>query len=74
MRRAGDSKGGRNIPRAVLLLARGRAEGLALFGDTPDAFLASLAPWLGFLLVGGFVLLAVQPSAGSVAQVLLAGS
>ena len=33
-----------SIPRGILLLARGRADGLRQFGDTPPAFLASLAP------------------------------
>lgn len=38
-------------------LARGRADGLLLFGDTPQAFLASLAPLLAFPIVGALLLL-----------------
>jgi hypothetical protein len=36
----------------VLRVARGRADGIALFGHTAQAFLASLAPLLAFPLVG----------------------
>ncbi|HKM64074.1 MAG TPA: hypothetical protein VJY39_16455 [Acidisphaera sp.] len=39
------------ILRAMALCARGRAEGIAMFGDTPAAFLASLAPLIAFPLV-----------------------
>jgi hypothetical protein len=42
----------------ILLLARGRADGLRHFGDTPQAFLASLAPLIAFPLVGGVLMLA----------------
>lgn len=45
----------------VLRLMRGRMDGLAEFGATPAAFLASLAPLVAFALVGA-VLLANQPS------------
>ena len=41
----------------ILLVARGRAEGLRQFGDTPQAVLAALTPLVAFLLVG--VVLAV---------------
>lgn len=37
------------VLRGMLLLARGRAEGLNCFRDTPRAFLGSLTPGLGFL-------------------------
>ncbi len=37
----------------VLLVARGRKDGLAQFGNTPQAVLAALAPLAAFLLVGG---------------------
>ena len=47
-----------SIPRGVLLLARGRADGLRQFGDTPPAFLASLAPLIAFPLVGAGLMLA----------------
>jgi len=36
----------------IALLARGRAEGLAQFGDTRQAFLASLFPLVAFPLLG----------------------
>ena len=37
------------VVRGMLLIARGRAEGLNCFRDTPQAFLASLAPGMGIL-------------------------
>ncbi|MCL2429516.1 MAG: hypothetical protein FWD12_09815 [Alphaproteobacteria bacterium] len=46
-----------NILLGVLLLARGRAEGFELFGNTTQAFLSSLAPLIAFPLVGGTLLL-----------------
>ncbi len=46
-----------NVLLGVLLLARGRADGFAAFGDSPQAFLASLAPLIAFPLVGGGLLL-----------------
>jgi hypothetical protein len=36
----------------ILRIARGRADGVACFGATPQAFLASLAPLLAFPIVG----------------------
>ncbi len=47
------------IVQGLALLGRFRADGFARFEATPQAFLASLAPWLAFLLVGG-ALLALQ--------------
>ncbi|HSU04360.1 MAG TPA: hypothetical protein VLI93_02200 [Acetobacteraceae bacterium] len=41
----------------ILLLARGRADGLRQFGDSPAAFLTSLAPLIAFPLVGGMLML-----------------
>ena len=41
-----------NVLLGILLVARGRAEGLRQFGDTPQSVLAALAPLLAFLLVG----------------------
>lgn len=41
-----------NILRGVLLICRGRMEGLAEIGAGPDAFLSSLAPMVAFPLVG----------------------
>ena len=46
-----------SIARGILLLARGRADGLHQFGDTPPAFLASLAPLIAFPLVGAGLML-----------------
>lgn len=42
------------ILRGMALIARGRAEGLNCFRDSPPAFLASLAPGLG-IMVAAFV-------------------
>jgi hypothetical protein len=39
------------VLRAIVLCARGRPEGIAMFGSTPPAFLASLAPLIAFPLV-----------------------
>ena len=49
----------------VARLARGRADGMAQFGDTVQAFLASLAPLLAFPLVGSFFLLLSGKVAGA---------
>ena len=51
---------GNDIPRksilaGMLLIARGRAEGIGHFGSSPQAFLASLAPLIAFPLVGAIV-------------------
>ncbi len=46
-----------SIPLGILLLARGRADGLRQFGDTPSAFLGSLAPLIAFPLVGAGLML-----------------
>jgi len=40
------------IPRGLLLLARGRAEGIKEFSNSTDALTASLAPLIAFPLVG----------------------
>jgi hypothetical protein len=39
----------------LLQLARGRREGLSQFEASSQGFLGSLAPWIAFLLVDGFV-------------------
>ncbi len=46
-----------NIALGILLLARGRAEGLRYFEDTKQAVLSSLAPLAALLLVGAAVAL-----------------
>lgn len=45
------------ILRGMARVARGRPDGIALFGDTKQAFLASLAPLIAFPLVGGMLML-----------------
>jgi hypothetical protein len=47
----------RSIVIGIARIATGHADGLAQFGDTPDAFLHSLAPLLAFPLVGALLLL-----------------
>ncbi|HST75266.1 MAG TPA: hypothetical protein VLJ20_07835 [Acetobacteraceae bacterium] len=47
-----------NILLGVVRLATGRADGLAHFGNTTQAFLTSLAPLIAFPLVGGALLIA----------------
>jgi hypothetical protein len=42
-----------NVLLGMLLVARGRRDGIAQFGATTQAFLASLAPLIAFPLVGG---------------------
>jgi hypothetical protein len=44
---------GRSVVAGMARIARGRRDGLAQFGDTTQAFLASLAPLLAFPFVGG---------------------
>jgi hypothetical protein len=41
-----------NVPRGVLLLARGKAAGITAFGSSTEALTASLAPLIAFPLVG----------------------
>jgi hypothetical protein len=49
----------------LLLIGTGRAAGFAQFGATPEAFLASLAPLLGFLIVlCGLLAWSSRPLAG----------
>jgi len=45
------------IALGVARLARGRADGMRQFGETREAFLASLAPLVAFPLVGGILML-----------------
>lgn len=56
MNRAPPRRSPQTILLGIALVARGRAEGVALFGDTPRAFLAGLAPLLAFPLVGALLL------------------
>jgi len=47
----------RRILFGILRVATGRPDGLAQFGDTPEAFLGSLAPLVAFPLVGTLLML-----------------
>jgi hypothetical protein len=59
---------GSNVMKGLFLLARGKASGIAEFGNTIDALYASLAPLIAFPLVLAIVLgLNGQPEAASVA-------
>lgn len=66
---------GRPRPRIILMgilrLATGHADGLAQFGDSAEAFLASLAPLIAFPLVGA-VLMMLQGGGVTVLSDLLA--
>lgn len=46
-----------NVVIGIIRLARGRADGLLQFGETREAFLASLAPLIAFPLVGGVLMI-----------------
>ncbi len=46
-----------NVVVGIIRLARGRADGLLQFGETREAFLASLAPLIAFPLVGGVLMM-----------------
>lgn len=49
--------GAPNILTGIVRVASGRRDGIARFGTTREAFLASLAPLLAFPLVGGVLML-----------------
>ncbi len=57
--------------RGMLRLARGRVDGLAEFGDTPQAFLSSLAPLLAFPIVGALLLLVSDGPVKALATLLV---
>ncbi len=75
LQRRGSKRGpgrvGSGVLQGLLLIARGRPEGLDCFGATPDAFLAALSPWLAFLLVGLLLMMLRQPSAVGFSLALL---
>ena len=54
----------------MVRLARGRVDGLAQFGDTPQAFLASLAPLLAFPIVGAGLMLTTDGPIRALATLL----
>jgi len=62
--------GAPNILLGIARVACGRADGIARFGTTREAFLASLAPLLAFPLVGGALLLAGGAGLAGAAQLL----
>jgi len=49
---SGETAPRRSVLVGILRVARGRADGIACFGTSPQAFLSSLAPLLAFPLVG----------------------
>ena len=49
--------GRKSVLVGIFRIARGRADGFALFGDSPQAFLSSLAPLIAFPVVGGVLML-----------------
>jgi hypothetical protein len=58
--------GAQNVVQGLVLLGRGREEGLRHFEATREAMLAGLAPWVAFLLVGGaMMVLRDHPVAGA---------
>ncbi|TLU73842.1 hypothetical protein [Lichenicoccus roseus] len=60
-----------SVLQGLLLIARGRPEGLQCFAATPDGFLSALAPWLAFLLVGLLLMLLRQPTVSGITLILL---
>lgn len=58
------------IVRGMMLLGRGRREGMNCFGATPDAVLTALAPRVALWLVGGLLTLAQAPTLLSGAKIL----
>ncbi|MBB2204610.1 hypothetical protein [Gluconacetobacter takamatsuzukensis] len=50
------------IFRGMMLLGRGRREGMSCFGATPDAVLTALAPRVALWLVGGVLTMAQAPT------------
>ncbi len=60
-----------SVVQGLLLIARGRSEGLQCFAATPEAFLSALAPWLAFLLVGLLLMLLREPTVSGMTLILL---
>ena len=56
----------------ILRVARGRASGVALFGDTPAAFGASLAPFIALPLVGAVLMFLQSPGLAPAGDLLSA--
>ncbi len=62
--------GAPNILLGIMRVAFGRPDGLARFGDTRQAFLASLAPLVAFPLVGGALMMVQGAGRAGAAQFL----
>lgn len=60
----------RSIWRGIVQLARFNGDGLREFGDTPQAFVNSLAPLLAFPLVGTAITLLGGGAHGALANIL----
>jgi hypothetical protein len=60
-----------SVVMGVLLVARGRADGVGYFGATGQAFLSSLAPLLAFPLVGTLLGLATDGVVRSLADFVM---
>ncbi|GAA4481565.1 hypothetical protein [Gluconacetobacter asukensis] len=58
------------IFRGMMLLGRGRREGMSCFGVTSDAVLTALAPRVALWMVGGVLTVAQAPTALSGAKIL----
>jgi hypothetical protein len=63
----------RNVALGILLLARGRADGLAQFDGTPQAVLSALAP-LAALMIVSLTLALIGRAPGALQSYLLAGA
>lgn len=57
--------------QGIALVGRGRMDGIALFGATPEAFLASLAPLLAFSAARAILLLLSGQVAAAAAAMLI---
>jgi hypothetical protein len=63
---------GPTILIGIMRVARGRADGLPLFGDSVPAFTASLAPFVALPLVGSALMMMDQPGWAPLSELLSA--
>ncbi len=63
----------RNVALGILLLARGRADGLAQFGGTPQSVLSALAP-LAAMMIVSLALALISHAPSGLQSYLLAGA
>ncbi len=63
-------RGSTSVLRGIFLVARGRADGIGLFPDSTQGFLASLAPLIAFPLVGSVLMLSRGGGARSLVDLL----